>query len=95
MKIRWFRNLKVRYKLLSAFFFVAALVGVVGIKALSDTKAHSRAMRTLYEKDALGIAYLNEANVQLLLEARALRNAILDEDAENVQKRVAVMKSYR
>ncbi len=95
VKIRWFRNLKVRHKLLSAFFVVAALVGLVGIKALSDSKAHSRAMRTLYERDALGIAYLNEANVQLLLEARAIRNAILDEEAESVQKRIDDMKGYR
>lgn len=95
VKIHWFRNLKVRHKLLSAFFVVAALVGIVGIKALSDSKAHSKAMRALYERDALGIAYLNEANVQLLLEARAIRNAILDEDAESVQKRVADMKGYR
>jgi methyl-accepting chemotaxis protein len=93
--MQWFKNLKTAKKLVLGFGLMAVLTGLVGYEGISSMGAIHGALEDLYQKHALGITYLNEANVDLLKISPAVRNAILDDDAADIQKWIDDIKKYR
>ncbi len=92
--MRWFRNLRTVTKLMMGFGLVAALAGAVGwqgVRALGQARA---LIADMYEKHASGLAHLKEANIQVLLASRAVRDAVLDDDPTEVERCVAELQKY-
>jgi methyl-accepting chemotaxis protein len=92
--MRWLVNLKTRTKLLLSFLTLAVLVAGVGCLGLSTIADINDRLTVVYEKHALGINDLQEANGDLLRISRGLRNAIIDDTAEEVEKRAQDIRKY-
>lgn len=70
-------NLKISVKLIGAFLIVSMITGFIGLIGVSSMSKLNDAADTMYEQDLLGLSYIKEANLNLILVGRALRNAIL------------------
>lgn len=93
--MNWLNNWKTATKLMSGFSIVAAMVAIVGYIGMNGMGKINLLADDLYEKHALGLSHLQESNLQLVYASRAIRNAILDDNAEDKQKRIANVKTYR
>ena len=102
----WFRNLKIATKLAMGFGLIALLAALVGLQGLRGMDLMEQSLGTLYERHALGVARLREADIAMLHASRAIRNIVLDLDTEILEHRVeeirdsdeqflAAMKAYR
>lgn len=58
--MRWFLNLRIRFKLILGFFTVAAIAAVVGVVGLLSIYKINNADTMLYEQNALGLQYSGE-----------------------------------
>ena len=64
---------------------IMSIVGFVGIKAASDI---NDAADRLYQKEALGLSYIKEANVSLVYAGRAMRNLLLAQADSRIDQEV-------
>jgi methyl-accepting chemotaxis protein len=87
--MRWFNNLPIGRKLALGFGTLALLLAVVGTQGIFTARQINGLLVDLNAKHARPAIHLKEANVQLIQLSRAVRNAILDENAEAVAKRAA------
>lgn len=84
----WIRNLSTGSKLtlafglMAVFILLAGFVGVRGMAGMRDSLA------ALYERDALGVSHVKQANVSLLATQNAIRAALLDDKADKWQAEV-------
>ncbi|HQT03493.1 MAG TPA: methyl-accepting chemotaxis protein [Thiotrichales bacterium] len=83
-----FYNLSIKGKILTLTLFmlvIMSIVGFVGIKAASDI---NDAADRLYQKEALGLSYIKEANVSLVYAGRAMRNLLLAQADSRIDQEV-------
>lgn len=83
-----FYNLSIKGKILTLTLFmlvIMSIVGFVGIKAATDI---NDAADRLYQKEALGISYIKEANVSLVYAGRAMRNLLLAQADSRIDQEV-------
>jgi methyl-accepting chemotaxis protein len=92
--VHWFRDLKLRWKLLGSFGFTLALMGIVGYLGISRMAQMSALSEELYTKHLLGLSYIMQANINLIASGRAEKNAILAEDRAEVEKHAASARTY-
>ncbi len=92
--MRWFSNLSIGRKLAFGFGTIAMLLAVVGAEGIVTARKINGLLVDLNTKHALPALQLKEANVQFVQISRAVRNAILDENAEAVDKRTADIVAY-
>ena len=76
----WFKNLQTISKLLLGFGLMAVLTGVVGYKGVAATGDINQMVNNLYEKELLGIATIQKANIVRIGISRDFRNALLVKD---------------
>ena len=91
----WFYHMSIRTKLLSLVFLLLAFLGLVGLMGLNNTSKVNDMADELYQKELLGLSYIKEANIDLLYQARALRNFLLaqtDSTIDQAQYLVALKK---
>ncbi len=84
--MKWFYNLKISTKLLSAFILVALIAGVVGYTGISQITKIAQADRALYEREAIPLAEItsvNDAFQRIRVDNRAL---IITQDSTAKQK---------
>ncbi len=89
-----FRNLKTGVKLALGFLLVIALTASIGTMSWLSQEKVQEDVGTLYNRHALGALELKEADLDAIKVSRAVRNAILDDTAEDVDKRIADIKKY-
>ncbi len=92
--MKWFKNLKVMYKLLisaAVLCFLTALVGYVGIR---DMATINGMLNSLYDNETVGISHIKEANINLVAHQRAIRNVILATTNAERRERLKAMKSF-
>ncbi len=92
--MQWFSNLPIGRKLTVGFGLLAILLAAVGYEGIRTAHTIDGLMGTMQTKHAMPALRLKEANVQVLRISRAVRNALLDEDAERVAKRAADIRVY-
>jgi methyl-accepting chemotaxis protein len=92
--MQWFRNRKTTTKLMLGFCLMAALTAFVGYEGLQGMGMIEEELVELYNRHALGLSHLKEANIQLLMISRGVRNAVLDDDVASVERRIANAKKY-
>ncbi|HPU63030.1 MAG TPA: HAMP domain-containing methyl-accepting chemotaxis protein [Mobilitalea sp.] len=91
--MKWFRNLKISVKLIIGFLAVALLAGMIGIVGTASLNNVSSDAKILYEKAAEPLGQLSEI-LEMYLELRVeLRNLILVEDTEELDKRIDEMRA--
>ncbi|HEY0931209.1 MAG TPA: methyl-accepting chemotaxis protein [Gemmatimonas sp.] len=92
--MQWFTNLPIGRKLTVGFGLLAILLAAVGYEGIRTAHAIDGLMGTMQTKHAMPALRLKEANVQVLRISRAVRNALLDGDAERIAKRAADIRVY-
>jgi methyl-accepting chemotaxis protein len=90
----WFKNRRMAVKLALAFGVCVLLTVVVGTLALSGMQRMDEASVRL-EMHAGGQEAIKEVNLGVLRASRAVRNALLDENATEIKGRIADIQTYR
>jgi methyl-accepting chemotaxis protein len=85
--MKWFANQSIGRKLAIGFGLVTTLLIVVGVVGLQTARSINTHMQGLYTKQAVPALALKEANIQLIALSRAVRNALLDGEAEKIRGR--------
>ena len=75
-------DLNTSTKLALSFGLMAALIAIVGFVGIRGMAGMRGNMAELYEKEAVGVLHIKEANVQLIATQGAVRAALLDESAD-------------
>jgi methyl-accepting chemotaxis protein len=93
--MNWFRNRNTATKLVLAFSIVVGIVAVVAAVGNYGMGSISDSMTVLYEKHAIGLASIKDASNDLLATSRAVRNAIVDDNVDDVRRRMAEIATKR
>jgi len=73
----WYYDMKIGAKLISAFIVVGIITAVVGYMGIRSMSAIAEMTASLYAKETLGLAYLKQADVELIHMDRAEKNLLL------------------
>jgi methyl-accepting chemotaxis protein len=84
--MKWFYDLKIGTKLLTAFVLVGAITAVVGYMGITNMGKISDLAEKMYAKDMLGMVYIKNANTDLIYVGRAEKNLLLSTTAEERTK---------
>ncbi|MBC8063004.1 MAG: methyl-accepting chemotaxis protein [Clostridiaceae bacterium] len=94
--MKWFANLKMIQKLLSAFIVVALFIGVVGVIGIFNMNNIYKNLDNIYNSDLKGVSYINSINANLLeirtniiLLSQPENRSDLKKYEEDIQRRVA------
>ncbi|MBC2457508.1 MCP four helix bundle domain-containing protein [Clostridium beijerinckii] len=93
--MRWFNNLKIKYKLQISFFIISifiAVVGVIGILSVSKINSNSNA---LYEKDFQVLKNLQDFNSNTLHSRLEILNLLNSKDFSKVSQTISNIDGYR
>ncbi|OVE70581.1 methyl-accepting chemotaxis protein [Clostridium diolis] len=93
--MRWFNNLKIKYKLQISFFIISifiAVVGVIGILSVSKINSNSNA---LYEKDFQVLKNLQDFNSNTLHSRLEILNLLNSKDFSEVSQTISNIDDYR
>ncbi|AVK48148.1 chemotaxis protein [Clostridium sp. MF28] len=93
--MRWFNNLKIKYKLQISFFIISifiAVVGVIGILSVSKINSNSNA---LYEKDFQVLKNLQDFNSNTLHSRLEILNLLNSKDFSEVSQTISNIDGYR
>ena len=80
--MQWFKDLPVARKLALGFSVLIALTLVVGGTGAYTARSTNRLLDDMYVRHAVPALAIKEANINLIYVSRAVRNAILDDDAD-------------
>jgi len=93
--MNWFRNLRTITKLMISSGLLCAVMVFVGYWGLRGMETEYVLLRDLYEKHALGLSSLREANIALVETSRTVRNAIIDDKIEDINGRFDELRKGR
>ena len=86
--MRWFYNLKTMKKLILGFSLVCLITVGVGYTGVNELGQINDMLNSLYERDMTGLYEIEEANNHLLSIGRSYRQAMLDSDKADRERRV-------
>jgi methyl-accepting chemotaxis protein len=92
--MKWFYDMKIGNRLLGALIFggcITAIVGYVSVTRLGRVADLSKAS---YEQETLGIAYLKQANIDLIEVDRAAKNVMLSDTPEEREQYKAQVEAF-
>ncbi|MDX2183262.1 MAG: methyl-accepting chemotaxis protein [Gemmatimonadaceae bacterium] len=92
--MQWFRDFTIGRKLTVGFGATILLMVIVGGVGAFTARRLDSLLSTLYTTHAEPALALKEANVQLISISRAVRNALLDDNAASVRRRAADIVTY-
>jgi methyl-accepting chemotaxis protein len=81
--MKWFNDMKIGTKLFAAFIIVGIITAVVGYIGVQSLGTVADITASLYDKEALGILYVKQANVDLIHMGRAEKDLLLSDSAEH------------
>ncbi len=90
--MKWFYDLKIGKKLIIAFLVVSAITAFVGIMGIRNMGAINTLADDIYLNQVLGIAYVKEANIDLLFLVRAEKSLLLSSSEGQRQKYMEAAK---
>ena len=89
----WYYNMKIGPKLIAAFVVVGAITAIVGTMGIRSMGRLADLSASMYNNETLGIAHLNQANIDLIHMDRAVKNVLLSStqaDREHYKSRMEV-----
>uniref|UniRef100_C6E2Z3 Methyl-accepting chemotaxis sensory transducer n=1 Tax=Geobacter sp. (strain M21) TaxID=443144 RepID=C6E2Z3_GEOSM len=93
--MKWFSNLKVGTKLISAFIVVSLITAIVGYIGIRNMGAINDMADEMYQKELLGISYIKEANINLIYISRAEKNFLLATSAQERETSQGNINKYK
>jgi methyl-accepting chemotaxis protein len=76
--------MKIGTRLIGGFVLVAAISAVVGAIGISNASKINDMADRMYDKELMGVSYIKEANIDLVYQARAIRNYLLAQTLPSV-----------
>ncbi|WP_026395248.1 MCP four helix bundle domain-containing protein [Acetobacterium malicum] len=83
--MNWFKNLKIKTKLLTSFILIALLVGVVGFIGILNTWSLQKSDQELYEHMTVPISQIGQISTTFQMMRVSLRDMILANDPDLIQ----------
>ncbi|HEY3346313.1 MAG TPA: methyl-accepting chemotaxis protein [Nitrospirota bacterium] len=93
--MKWFNDLRIGLKLISAFVILSVLTALVGYMGLRNMGIINDMADRMYQNDLMGISLMQEANVELICSGRAEKNALLAANAVEREKFLEQIVQYR
>jgi methyl-accepting chemotaxis protein len=93
--MQWYRDLKTVTKLMIGFGIMALFMGVLGFQGVRSIRAVNTETTSMYEHHVLGLTYLKDANLQLRTAGKSIRNAMLTDDAKDLEVRIGELHANR
>ena len=93
--MKWYNNLKIKYKLMTSFLLLSVVTGIVGVVGLYNMGKLNTIIHSLYNNETLGIVYIKEANADMLAFSRAFNNYLLTGSENTRSEDIRDMKNYR
>jgi len=90
----WFYNLKTVKKLILGFSVVCVIMIGVAYMGVTSMAKINELLNTLYERDLVGLSAAKEANRQVLMIGRAVRQALLETEKANVEQHIRNFEKY-
>ncbi|HEX8949098.1 MAG TPA: methyl-accepting chemotaxis protein [Dissulfurispiraceae bacterium] len=92
--MKWFYNLKIGRKLILSFIVVSAITAIVGIIGIRNMGVINEKAEEAFKRDTMGVAYLKEANIDLLFVTRLEKNYLLASSMEERKEHAANEQKY-
>ncbi len=92
--MKWFYNLKIGVKLISAFIILSAITAFIGYEGLNNMGTINSMLNSLYSNETVGISYIRAANIDLIYYSRAQNNFLLATSKESRAKYQNDMNNY-
>ncbi len=92
--MKWFYNLKIGVKLISAFIILSAITAFIGYQGLNNMGTINTMLNSLYSNETVGISYIRSANIDLIYYSRAQYNFLLADSKEARSKYKDMMDNY-
>jgi methyl-accepting chemotaxis protein len=89
--MKWFYDMKIGTRLLTAFIIVGAITAVIGYMSIASLGKIAELSKAMYENQTLGIAYLKQADISLIHMDRDEKNVLLSttlSDREHYKSRM-------
>ncbi|MGA2649794.1 MAG: methyl-accepting chemotaxis protein [Terracidiphilus sp.] len=84
--MKWFYDMKIGVKLIGAFIIVGAITAIVGFVGVRSMGKIADMAASSYANETLGLAYLKQADVEMVHAARAEKNLLLSSSPEERDK---------
>ncbi|HVN94615.1 MAG TPA: methyl-accepting chemotaxis protein [Terracidiphilus sp.] len=84
--MNWYRNMKIGVKLILSFIIVGAITALVGVVGIHNMGKIADAQSRAYDNETMGIVHLKQADVDLILMARAEKNLLLSSSEAEREK---------
>lgn len=79
-----FSNVKISFRLIVGFILVAGISAVVGLIGISNASKINDMADKMYARELLGLSYVKEANINLVYQARAIRNYLIAQSVPGI-----------
>jgi methyl-accepting chemotaxis protein len=93
--MKWFYDMKIGTRLIGAFLVVGAITAVVGYMGIRSMGKIAELAASSYANETLGIAYLKQANVEIIDSARAEKNLLLASSPEEREKYKSAIDNFK
>jgi len=87
--MKWFNNMKISARLISAFILVALIAGVVGGIGIVNLKEIEKSDQELYNNNTVSIALMSEISTSFQRIRANLRDVIIEDDPEKIESIIA------
>ncbi len=87
-------DLKIGIRLLAAFIIVGIITGVVGYMGVANLSKSAQAAKDSYETNTVGVAFVKQANIDLVEVDRAAKNVLLSNTTEEREQYKAQLEAY-
>jgi hypothetical protein len=91
-EMKGFSNMKVSVKLVAGFLIVSGIAAVIGIIGIRNMGTIKEMEDTMYLSELMGLAHVQEANLNLIEADRAEKNIILSQTQADRDKEVQLYK---
>jgi methyl-accepting chemotaxis protein len=92
--MKWLYDMKIGTRLLAALIFGSAITAVVGYVGITSLGRIADSSKESYEKETLGVAYVKQANIDLIEVDRATKNVMLSNTSEDREQYKAQADAY-
>ena len=85
-------NFKIGARLIAAFVLAACITALVGLVGIANSSRINDLAESMYQKELLGLSHVKEANVNLVLVARARADFMLATTREERERQLQAMR---
>ncbi len=92
--MKWFLNLRLGAKLITAFIVLSGITAFIGYQGLGNMGTINDMLNQLYTNETMGISFIKEANIDLIYFGRAQNNFLLASTGEERAQYQEAMDKY-